>query len=155
LEWFTDNLSGYSAIGIATPLAGVPIAGSASFAGSILGASSETRYDHWEAVWVPGRVEGSINLAFNFGAGTLAGNINPILDGNALPSLNFVNTVYSTGATNFSGRFATGLSGQNSFSGLFTGPQAQELIGNFAFPYASPIDGVTEEAAGSFTGRRP
>ena len=52
------------------------------------------------------------------------------------------------------GAFATSLSGRNSFSGLFTGPRAEELIGNFAFPYASPKDGATEQAAGAFVGRR-
>jgi len=42
----------------------------------------------------------------------------------------------------------------NSFSGLFTGPSAQELIGNFAFPYRSPVDGKTYQADGAFIGAK-
>ncbi len=155
LEWFTDTRFGYSAIGIATLPGNVPVTGSASYSGSLVGASSETRYDPWEAAWVPRSIQGNINLSFNFGSGTFSGNINPSVGSVALPSLNFANTIYSTGATNFSGMFATPLPGQNSFSGLFTGPSAQELIGNFAFPYVSPTGGTTEQAAGAFAGRRP
>ena len=51
-----------------------------------------------------------------------------------LPMMHFTNTVYSTGSTTFSGKFDGTPSGANSFSGLFTGPAAQELIGNFTFP---------------------
>jgi len=151
LEWFTDASSGYSAIGVATLPGNVPITGSASYSGTILGASSETYFDKWEALWSPMTITGAIDLSFNFGNGTLSGSINP----HALPSLNFTNTVYSTGSTTFSGAFGTALPGQNSFSGLFTGPNAQELIGNFAFPYASPTDGTTQQAGGAFVGRRP
>jgi hypothetical protein len=42
----------------------------------------------------------------------------------------------------------------NSFSGLFTGPHAEELIGNFAFPYQSPIDNQTYQADGAFVGAK-
>jgi hypothetical protein len=157
LEWFTDTSSGFSAIGIATPPGAVPIAGSASYAGSILGASSETHFDKWEAAWLPGRIGGDINLSFNFGSGTLSGNVNPTLflgTAYSLPSLNFTSTIYSNGSTTFSGTFGSALAGQNSFSGLFTGPNAQELIGNFAFPYASPLNGATQQAAGAFAGRK-
>lgn len=158
LEWFSDTASGYSAIGIATLPGSVPITGSASYTGSILGASSETTFNTWEAVWFPGTITGAINLSFNFGSGSLSGNINPTLyldyTSYTLPSLSFTNTVYSSGSTEFFGAFATALSGRNSFSGLFTGPRAEELIGNFAFPYASPKDGATEQAAGAFVGRR-
>jgi len=151
LEWFTDTASGYSAIGIATLPGSVPVTGSAIYAGSILGSTSETFLNPWEAVWYPGQVRGSIDLAFNFGSGTLSGSINP----DDLPALNFANTVYSSGSTTFSGAFETSLPGMNSFSGLFTGPNAQEVIGNFAFPYVSPDSGTNEQAAGAFVGRRP
>jgi hypothetical protein len=63
--------------------------------------------------------------------------------------------VYSTGGTAFSGMFETTLVGTNAFSGLFTGPQASELIGNFVFPYASPQDGKTYEAGGGFIAKKP
>jgi hypothetical protein len=158
LEWWTDNISGFSAIGVATLPGNVPVTGSASYSGSIVGASSELRLDPWEAIWNPALVTGSINLSFDFGGGTLSGKISPVvhLDGPDFETtLNFTNTVYSSGSTTFTGAFATGLAGQNSFSGRFTGPNAQELIGNFAFPYASPVDGTIEQAAGAFAGRKP
>ncbi len=103
-----------------------------------------------------GVILGDIDLGFNFGAGTLSGSINPILDLGThynLPSLQFTNTVYSTGSTTFSGKFDSTLSGANSFSGLFTGPAAQELIGNFTFPYASPADHHNYQAAGAFVAK--
>jgi len=100
-------------------------------------------------------VNGSILLSFNFAAGTLSGSISPNLhQGYAFAPLNFRDTVYSTGSTTFSGRFDTTAAGVNSFSGLFTGPTAQELIGNFAFPYVSPIDSKSYQASGAFVAKK-
>ena len=158
LEWFTDTESGFSAIGIATSPGGVPITGSATYTGTLRGGSSESHYYPWEALWLTGTIRGGISLAFNYGSGTLSGSISPTLylgQDYVLPPLNFSDTVYASGNTTFSGKFGSGLPGQNSFSGLFTGPAAQELIGNFAFPYISPVDGTTEQAAGAFAGRKP
>jgi len=155
LEWFTDTSSGFSAIGIATPPGNVPVAGSATYTGSILGRSSEPYFNKWEGEWIPGTIGGNINLSFNFSSGALSGTINPTLylaTSYTLPSLSFTDTIHAAGSTSFSGRFDTALAGQNSFSGLFTGPAAQELIGNFAFPYASPVDGAPRQAAGAFAG---
>jgi hypothetical protein len=42
----------------------------------------------------------------------------------------------------------------NSFSGLFTGPHAEELIGNFAIPYRSPINSQVYQADGAFVGKK-
>ena len=85
----------------------------------------------------------------------MSGKISPNLhQGFNLGDLNFVNTVYSTGSSTFSGKFDTNASGVNSFSGLFTGPAAQELIGKFAFPYVSPIDSKTYQADGAFVGAK-
>ena len=117
LEWFTDNVSGFSAIGVATLPGNVPITGSASYSGSILGASSELQFDKWEALWSPALVTGSINLSFDFGGGTLSGKISPVvhLDGDYfLATLNFTNTVYSSGSTTFTGAFATGWPGRTA-----------------------------------------
>jgi C-lobe and N-lobe beta barrels of Tf-binding protein B len=156
LGWSADTSSGFSAIGVATLPGGVPTTGSASYAGSLLGASSETAVDPWEAVTYPGPIGGTISLNFNFGSGSLSGEINPTLflrETYTLPSLTFKDTVYSVGSTSFSGQFTTAIPGLNSFSGLFTGPHAEELIGNFAFPYKSPVNGTTQQAAGAFAAR--
>lgn len=147
LEWNDGDNVGHEAIGVATPASGVPVTGSASYSGQILGVTTE--YQAKLADDLP--VDGSILLSFNFGLGAFSGSIAPNLhQGYAFAPLNFVSTVYSTGSTTFSGKFDRSATGLNSFSGLFTGPTAQELIGNFAFPYVSPIDSNTYQASGAF-----
>jgi hypothetical protein len=148
---------GVIAFGVATDPSGIPVSGSATFNGSISGYTTET----WDwADWGRGVgfISGDIKLTFDFGAGSLAGSISPVVwvnDQYKLPSMAFVDTVYSKGGTAFSGKFETNLVGPNAFSGLFTGPQASELIGNFVFPYASPQDGKTYEAGGGFIAKKP
>lgn len=159
LAWSSDTASGFSAVATATPSGGVPITGSALYNGSIFGASSESTPNPWDysGANYAGIITGNISLDFNFGSGTLSGNISPVvlLNGgeHTLATLGFSDTVHSVGSTTFSGKFVTALPGQNSFSGLFAGPLAQELIGNFAFPYVSPISGGNEQAAGAFAAR--
>lgn len=144
------------AFGVPTPAANVPTLGSASFAGLLLGASDEI-VDYWDWGLYNAQIGGTINLAFDFSAGTLSGAVNPTVYGydiHSLPEMAFTNTVYSTGSATFSGTFATALPGANSFAGQFTGPAAQELIGSFAFPYVSPENGQTYSAAGGFVAKK-
>jgi hypothetical protein len=153
IEWSSNNsIYGHEALGMATQAGGVPVTGSATYAGQILGATPETHSTD------DVHIGGAIALSFDFGAGSLAGSISPILYVDFTPYspdvLTFSNTVYSTGSTTFSGTFTTNLAGLNSFSGLFTGPQAQELIGKFAFPYRSPVNGQTFQADGAFVAAR-
>lgn len=151
LSWNNGDNYGYEAIGMATPVGGVPTAGTATYSAQLYGQTSES---HPDGTDLP--VDGSISLTFDFGMGTLAGSISPNLHQSfpsaALGAIGLRDTVYSRGATAFSGRFDTTLPGVNSFSGLFTGPKAEELIGNWAFPYRSPIDGVTYQTHGAFVG---
>jgi hypothetical protein len=152
IDWsdrFMTNY-GYEAVGVATPLGGIPTTGTASYSGEILGQSSE--FNSGLSVY------GGIEMSFDFGAGSLSGSVDPYLEPTDYPihiaAIGFRDPVYSTGSTTFSGKFDTNLPGLNSFSGLFTGPNAQELIGNFAFPYKSPIDGKTYQADGAFVGAK-
>ena len=150
------GLYGGLAFGIPTPAGGVPTTGTATYAGQISGRTTETFYDWLAKTSFPGSVEGGISLSFNFGAGSLSGSISPVIYGlskNSLGTLSFTNTVYSAGSTVFSGQFGTNLSGLNAFSGQFTGPQAQELIGSFVFPYTSPADGHVYQAGGGFVAK--
>jgi hypothetical protein len=150
LSYFDGATGGNQAIGLATPAGGVPLTGSATYAGDLLGQTSENHPDGSNL-----GVEGSIHLSFDFGGGSLSGSITPDLhQGYDLGTIDFTNTVYSAGSTTFSGKFDTDGTGVNSFSGLFTGPAAQELIGNFAFPYKSPIDGLSYQADGAFVGKK-
>jgi hypothetical protein len=150
------GLFGGLAFGIPTPAGGVPTSGTATYSGEIAGHSTESYFDGLAGANFTASVEGDISLSFNFTAGTLSGSISPIVylfDRVSLDTLAFTNTVYSAGNTNFSGKFDTSLSGINAFSGQFTGPQAQELIGSFAFPYKSPVDGHTYQAGGGFVAK--
>jgi hypothetical protein len=154
---YSTNKMAAVAFGIPTAAAGVPTSGSATFEGSIFGQSSETYFNGLYQETVPGNILGDIDFAFDFGAGTLSGSISPILlTGTVydLSPLQFTNSVYSTGSPTFSGKFDSALTGPNSFSGLFTGPAAQELIGSFTFPYTSPIDSKNYQAAGAFVGKK-
>jgi hypothetical protein len=145
---------GYEAIGMATPAGSVPVTGNATYSGSIGGSTSESYLDR------PVSIFGGIQLSFDFGRGSLSGSVHPeffsyaTYDDYTGTPISFRDTVYSTGSTTFSGKFDTNLPGVNSFSGLFTGPNAQELIGNFALPYRSPIDGQNYQADGAFVGAK-
>lgn len=157
--WFTfgsPQRVGEIALGIPTPAGGVPASGTATYQGMLIGRSSESIFDFLGGSYGRGWIEGSIALSFDFGAGSLSGSVNPTvyLDQRySLGTLNFAQTVYSPGSTSFSGRFDTSLSGLNSFSGIFTGPAANEAIGNFAFPYTSPVNGQPAQAAGAWVAR--
>jgi hypothetical protein len=154
----TSTRSGLVVAGVATPSGAVPTTGSATYVGTLIGGSAETSV-HPTLGNLRTAVTGSINLAFDFGAGTLTGSASPILSYAAqvlnLPAITFTETVYSSGSTSFYGRFATSLPGPNGFSGRFTGPAAQELIGNFAFPYTSPVNGQVYGAAGAIIAKKP
>jgi len=154
VEWFTDGLPrGIEAIGAATPVGSVPVVGSATYSAWAFARTPESG---------PGLVDnillGDMTFNFDFARGTLAGsaifNLDPEWHDYTLGPFAFRDTVYSTGSTSFSGRFDTDVAGLNSFSGVFTGPTAQELIGNFALPYRSPIDSQTYQAAGAFVGKK-
>jgi hypothetical protein len=143
-----------NAFGIPTPAGAVPTTGSATYNGSITGFTTET-VSNWGA-WGAAQVDGNIALSFNFGAGTLAGTISPTIHFGsvyALDPLSFTNTTFAQGGATFFGQFATTLPGGNAFSGQFTGPAAQELIGSFLFPYTSHDDGKIYQATGAFVGK--
>lgn len=152
IDWSDQFMTnyGYEAVGVATPLGGVSTTGTASYSGEIEGQTSE--FSNGLTVF------GGIQLSFDFGAGSFSGSIHPYLEPSDYPidiaPISFRDTVYSTGSTTFSGKFDTNLAGVNSFSGLFAGPNAQEVIGNWALPYQSPIDGKTYQADGAFVGAK-
>ena len=155
--WSAQNSFGVTAVAIPTPASAIPRTGSGQYSGSLAGYSSERVPISQEPTILGfGTIRGTINLTFDFATGALGGSIAPTLFGRftthaALPTLSFTDTVHTAGSPNFSGRFDTGLAGANSFSGVFAGPGATEVGGNFAFPYLSPIDGTPQEAAGAFS----
>jgi hypothetical protein len=157
--WSSTNSFGVTAIAIPTPASAIPTTGSADYAGTVAGNTTEGI--PFGDTQIPGRISGTIDLSFDFASGQLAGAMSPVLSGRgfptfALPTLTFKDTLYSVGSTTFSGKFDTNVPGLNSFSGLFAGPNANNVAGNFAFPYLSPRNGISQQASGAFVaGRSP
>jgi hypothetical protein len=153
-----QGVGGYTAVGISTPAAGVPRTGSASYQGLIEGGSTVVCACGWDGEQAQAHIDGAVSLTFDFGQGSLSGALHPSLYADKhydLGALIVANTVFGVGSPNFSGTFATNLSGPNAFSGLFTGPTAEELIGNWSFPFASPLDGTIQSATGAMIAKRP
>ncbi|HET7605430.1 MAG TPA: transferrin-binding protein-like solute binding protein, partial [Sphingomicrobium sp.] len=127
----------------------VPVTGSANYAGAIRGVM-----DNGLDVW------GSISFAFDFGAGTLSGEMKPYWapewDSYPLGTYTFTNTVYSSGSTTFSGAFIAppGAGGPSSFEGRFNGPRAAELMGSWNAPYNDSVLGAKGTMSGVFGGKR-
>jgi hypothetical protein len=163
-EWIGPGGWGYTAFGTPTEATAMPTVGSATYVGVMIGTTDlpADRYSSWAG--------GSIQMAFEFSLGTLSGSIHPTvfwIDGSGFDSgmqdlgvIPFKDTVYSSGANSFSGAFDIADTGPNAFSGQFTGPTAEELIGKYAFPFTwvgdaySSGDGKVHGARGVFVGER-
>ena len=144
---------GWFAFGTATPVSGVPVTGTATYNALIRGASIE-RY---------AQVTGTAALTFDFGVGKLSGHLDPVLydptglgfNDTQLGRYDFVNTVYSAGSTGFSGQLSNAnVAGLGSFTGLFTGPSAEELMARWSAPYQFPGINQTQQMFGVVVGKR-
>jgi hypothetical protein len=139
---------GYFAYGIPTAAGDVPVVGSAGYTGEIRGVTGES-YD----------VFGTINLLFDFGGGSLSGEmkpqIAPVWDAIPLGTYTFRNTVYSVGGSSFSGSFnVPGSSAASAFEGSFNGPKAAEAMGSWKAPYLNPLTSTWGSMAGIFTAKQ-
>jgi hypothetical protein len=142
---------GFAAFGTATPQGSVPVTGSATYNAFVHGGTIDGNAG----------VEGSATLAFNFGAGTLAGHLDPSLvpyggmgESFSLGRYDFTNTVYSTGSATFSGQLSNpNTTGTGSFNGMFTGPNAQELMSSWSAPFT--LNGQTSQMFGVWVGKKP
>lgn len=140
---------GFFAFGSATPNSGVPVTGSASYNAIIAGRPLD----------INGLIDGDATLAFNFGAGTLSGHLDPVLRFGGvqtdLGSYNFINTVFGVGSTTFSGQLShSGTSTLGAFDGRFTGPAAEELMGRWIAPYLNPSTQQWNEMFGIMVGKK-
>lgn len=160
VDYYSTVLS-FIAFGSATPASGIPLSGSATYnalvagntvdnTGSI-GGSASPQYT--------GSISGTATLQFNFGAGTLAGQLDPILTYNNvatnLGTYNFVNTVFGAGSTDFSGQLShVGTNTLGTFDGQFTGPAAQELMARWTAPYLNPTTQQWSNMFGIWVGKQ-
>jgi hypothetical protein len=147
---------GFVAFGTPTPASAMPVTGSASYTAAVEGStlSSGTYSDY---------IKGTATLQFNFGAGTLAGHFDPVIydllaygdGGLSLGRYDFVNTVYGVGSTSFSGGLhQAGLGSDGSFDGLFTGPNAQELMARWSAPFLDPRTHSMSSMFGVWVGKK-
>lgn len=141
-----DNIGGYFVYGTPTLAGDVPVTGTADYTGEVRGTTS-----------LDGALSGSIDLQFDFAAGTLAGSMQPMVadwtDWGALPLGTYTmrDTVYSSGGTTFSGAWTVpGSNADSSFRGNFNGPGAVEAMGNWSAPYQSPNSGQWGTMIGVF-----
>lgn len=146
---------GRFAYGIPTASGDVPLTGSATYEATAAGRAGD-QAESWAY-----NVRGTAELRFDFGAGTLAGHFDPLIDNwtndaRALGRYSFVNTVFGAGSTNFSGELSHGsLTELGSFSGIFTGPQATELMAEWRAPYNNPWTQQPGIIGGVWIGKRP
>ena len=149
---FRTGKLGALAFGSPTPAGQVPVTGMATYDGTVSGTSDVVGYNSFDGHYrVP--VNGSVNLNFNFGSGSLAGSMNLGLNDytpTPLGTFTFKNTVFSAGSAIYSGQFDTGVAGQNFFFGQFTGPHAEETIGAWAVPFTYGANGETHQAIGAW-----
>lgn len=154
-----SEFDGYTlAFGSATPPGGVPVTGAATYTGIAHGTTDLTQKD-FLAGTMPIPVAGTVNLNFNFGAGTLGGSMTlhtaTNFGGVDLGTFAFKNTVYSPGSLTYSGAFVTPATGDNQFLGRFTGPNAEETIGAWALPFMYSPDGQNHQAYGAWIAKAP
>jgi hypothetical protein len=124
--------------GYATPAATMPVSGTATYQGSVIGEAF-----HPDAAGIDGtdfyQLTGDASLQANFGSGTIAGSLNmnsKSFEGETFP-WNSVSLLGSIAGGQFSGTSAVTSAPANSgslsaaatgtFAGMFFGPNAQEL----------------------------
>jgi len=167
--WYSRDVGrqGWVAFGSPTAAADIPRAGSANYDGVVHGSADIMSTDPLSApFYYPAQVDGTVSLAFDFGAGTLAGSMTLSIPDGMQPAkigtFAFKDTVFSVGSQTYSGSFASSETGPNFFSGRFTGPRAEETIGSFAVPFrftnggefGSP-DNQVHTAVGAWVAKRP
>src|SRR5689334_3826773 len=101
---------GELAFGEPTLAGQMPSAGAATYHGMVSGASDVIESNFFDGPFNR-TVNGSVDLSFDFGKGTLAGAMTVSLGGDAPPmplgTFAFTDTVFSVGSTTYSGKFDT------------------------------------------------
>lgn len=139
---------GLFAYGLPTAAGTMPISGTASYVANVDGYTRTNNF-----IW------GSADFQFDFGAGSLAGGMTLQADDGwdivPLGRFSFIETVYGSGSTSFSGRLTVPEStDKGSFAGRFTGPGGVELLGSFQTPAWHPFYKRWEDITGVFAGKR-
>jgi hypothetical protein len=148
------NYGGEFAYGLPTAPGDVPVVGTASYRAEVQGIAI---FDSGTSAGAT--IGGTAELIFDFGAGTLAGYMDPNIsdgwDASFIGRYNFTQTIYSVGATSFSGRFTSpGSTGPSGFEGRFNGPQAAELMARWKAPFIDPLQRGPGTMFGIWVGKK-
>ncbi len=132
---------GYFAYGVPTVAADMPKSGLATYNARVIG-STDTTYP--SDPFYTDYIDGTAQLRFDFSAGTLQGEMKPSIcpwDCYPLGVYSFIQTVYATGSTSFSGQFSiNGEAVPSWFEGSFNGPNAVELMARWRAPFQAPAE---------------
>ena len=126
---------GFFAVAQPTKAGDVPTTGTASYTGELNGAFERDAFGSW--------ITGIAHFDFDFAKAILSGNLTASINclmGCTSPraTYTFTNTSFLHGATTFSGQLQTpGAPSLGTFSGLFAGPKAAELVSRFELPFYS------------------
>lgn len=146
---------GFFAYGVPTPQGQVPITGTATYDARVIGRTDYSYPTQGTGIYQD-YIDGTAQLRFDFGSGTLEGEMNPVVcpwDCYSLGTYNFAQTVYSAGSPTFSGVFAQdGVVVPSWFEGNFNGPQAQEIMARWQAPYT--FEGGSGVMGGIWVGAR-
>lgn len=130
----------------------VPITGSATYSGNLFGHFAGDAGATW--------LEGRAGFDFDFARGLLSGGLTVgmrCLMGCAYDevSYQFAQTNFAHGSTTFSGQLTTpGAPSAGTFSGLFAGPGAMELMSQFRMPFFNPEYQRWMDTGGAIAARR-
>jgi hypothetical protein len=144
----------YGSFGLAQPTkAGdVPVSGTARYNGDLFGHIAGDAGATW--------IAGSARFDFDFARALLSGELKAGLQcmmgcSPDITTYSFADTRFVLGATSFSGRLdSPGAPSSGSFSGIFAGPNAAELVSRFEMPFFSNQTGKWMSAGGVIAAKR-
>ena len=150
--------NGVFAYGIPTAAGDMPVSGVARYDGDVRGRTNGEP-GSGGAIGPIVDVFGTVSLTFDFGAGTLSGEMRPEIATSRNPAplgvYSFRDTLYTSGSTSFSGEFQVpGSSAPSAFSGSFNGPQGSELMANWIAPFEFPSNGGWGTMAGVWIAKK-
>jgi len=150
-----DNLSGFVAFGVPAPPGALPMTGSITYGGSVIGMVDITFLDNLYGGYFFTGAAGTVTLSVDFQNNTVTGSLTVGIDGGASQTYQISQMALmasDAGANGFSGSFDAALTGYNQFVGLLTGPTAKEMIGNWAVPVL--IDGQPHQFFGAWIAKQ-
>lgn len=154
LDIYTSGRSSFAAFGMLTSAENIPNSGTAHFDGQIAGTSN-AYFEYWGANLSP--ISGTIDFNLDFATGVVDGQINPIVTyewNDYLLDPLVMSGSLGAGSNAFAGIFVTDLTDTAQWTGLLTGPNAEEAIGGFTFPFILPSDGNQYQASGAWIAKQ-